>query len=133
MPFVRLIHREHYNARKRRFLDLAFKNSKDGTGISTVEYDCAVRASVTFCQHAPTYYPSYASPTIFWPIPEGIFPNESYVQETSTTGDDCHHNIKHISPGDADRIRKTIRVGDCRICDGTGAERQLTLADLPTA
>jgi hypothetical protein len=131
MALIRLIHRDHYNAKKGRFQDLAFKNSRDGSGISVVDCDCVDAADANSCSHVDRYYPAYRTPTIFWTIPRERLPEECDIaEEISNTGDECHRNLKGISANDADRIRKTIAVEQCSICDD-GKVRELTLDDLP--
>ncbi|HEV7398020.1 MAG TPA: hypothetical protein VGN86_16025 [Pyrinomonadaceae bacterium] len=131
MALIRLIHRDHYNAKKGRFQDLAFKNSRDGSGISVVDCDCADGVSVNICSHVERYYPAYRTPTIFWTIREARLPDEfEAAEEPSNTGDACHRNLKGISANEADKIRKAITVDECSICDD-GAVRDLNEDDLP--
>src|ERR1051326_2210471 len=131
MAFIRLIHRDHYDATRGCFQDFAFKAPRRGTGISIIDYDCAIRVSGSICRHVDTFYPKFGSPTIFWPIPLDAFPAANAIAELSDTGDGCHHNITNMTDGEARRIRKGIKVEDCFICNADGTTRQLTPADLP--
>ena len=132
MAFIRLIHRSDYNWRTGRFQDIAFKRPRGSTGISVIEHDCAIDASGSVCRHVEIFYPKHGSPTIFWPIPEDVLPQESrFEAELSDTGDNCHYNLVDISLGQADKVRKGIKVEECSICNDDGTIRQLTLDDLP--
>src|SRR5216684_3262294 len=127
MPFIRLIHRDFYDPVKGYFQDFAFKAPRRGTGISVVEWDCSIRTSTTACQHIRTHYEAFASPPIFWPVPAEIYAPERFVPDDSE-GDPCHYNITPISQGHTDRIRKSIRVEDCQLCEDD-VVRRLTVAD----
>ena len=129
MPFVRLIHRDHYDPNKGYFQDFAFKAPRRGLGISVVERDCANGLSTSICEHITTRYPPFASPPIFWQLPDGLYPIDRFAPDASE-GDPCHYNIEPISAGHTERIRKAIRVDDCETCEGERV-RPLTLADLP--
>ena len=129
MPFVRLIHRDFYDENRGYFQDFAFKAPRGGLGISVVERDCATRLSTSICQHIITHYPRFASPPIFWQLPDGLYASDRITPDASG-GDPCHHNINPESAGHTDRIRKSIRVDDCEMCEN-GTIRPLTLNDLP--
>lgn len=131
MEYIRVIHRRHYDRRRKKFQSLAFKNSSNGGGISVIGKECILQRSSTICGHISEYYARIASePPIFWEVDEQILPSTcNIVQQESNTGDLCHHNIYGVSDKEARNIIKNVPVQDFKICKGL-RYRNLILADV---
>ena len=69
--------------------------------------DCVNKTGLSICHHLRKYYLSVDEPPhVFWiydfqgKVQDGI----EFIQETSTSGDVCHYNMKGLSNGKAKRI-----------------------------
>ena len=135
MRFVRVIHPTHIDSEYKRATNLAFKNSSKerGGGISTFEYDCAIRASGSVCQHIKNYYPSPISgdPILYWIIPDDpIFNDSEWKPKVSAAGDICHYNLEGLSNNKAEKFVKKQSLAAFSLCVGQTA-RPLRESDLP--
>ncbi len=127
MEVIRILDLRLYERGAGRFRDTAYGNSSkspdvitpDGKGgFSVVDSACAcsgVSISDCTCGHIARFYPALApQPCGFVAFDfENAFPPPSpkhekpvYVPSPSTTGDDCHGNVHHISD---DRLKKKLR------------------------
>lgn len=130
MKLIRILNAIHYDPRKQRFTSLAFKNSTDG-GISVVHKECIVAQEQTACQHIERFYPPPTSsqPAIFWEFDEAILPSGYRIeQQTSPTGDICHHNLLGLTDKAARDLLIQHRLDEFQICDQE-LLRPVTLAD----
>ena len=90
-----------------------------------VSLDCITAKTGNICEHIKAFYDEIAgSPFIFWQFEEDIL-TEGYSieQSTSTTGDECHHDIKNVTTRKAGNIIKKIPPEDFSYCDGTQIEQ----------
>ena len=136
MALIRLISKIHFDRNKDRFKSLAFKNSSlsRGGGISVIKEECILERSKSICSHIRRYYhQTVGEPYIFWEIPSDALPSSSYEleEQTSTSGDECHHNIQGISDQQARGIFMAVRISDLQICQNHD-HRPLTLQDCAT-
>jgi hypothetical protein len=78
MEFIRIIHRDHYDPDRGRFQSLAFKPSRDGSGISVIDVNCILQIGLSICEHIGKYYQSVAgsTPHIFWNINSKMLPEK---------------------------------------------------------
>lgn len=131
MRYIRLLHKNHYDSRKRRFKSLAFKNSNQ-TGISVISQCCIEQLNSKICDHVTTYYKTVTgTPAIFWIFSKQILSsNCTLVQQNTNTGDTCHYNIMGLSDREAKNIFIKISLEEFQICDNIGNSRVLTLSDL---
>ncbi len=131
--FVCAIHPRDFNEETGWFNSTSFKPSSDGSGISVFDCECATRISGTVCEHLARYYSNQTQlPGVYWLLPLAALPSGCIAeQETSTTGDECHHNLKNWSKGAARFYFKTISLETFYICDVNGV-RHLERGDLAT-
>ena len=132
MRYIRVIHPKHFDAEGGRINELAFKNSKDGSGISCFELGCAIAISGSACRHIETFYPAPISgnPIVYWVIPDdAVFANCQWDPETSLSGDKCHRNLKGIGSSASQRFFRKQPLSAFTVCDGQ-IPRQLQASDL---
>lgn len=135
MRYIRLVHPKHYDARTRKFKNLAFKNSSDGSGASVILEACGAAASGSICAHIRRHYPGIGGePPVFWPFDDSVLPAGHVIeQDTSDAGDDCHHVVKGVTNGTLKRnFVDKWELSDLAICDN-GTYRPLTAADVDSA
>lgn len=108
MEAIRLLHRRHYDYRRRRFTSVAFKNTGEDPGISIIDYECILNTSNSICSHIREYYQRTAGePPIYWRFNTEILPAEIELeQEDSLSGDKCHYNIKGLHDKEARKFFK---------------------------
>jgi hypothetical protein len=125
-----------YDPDKRRFQSLAFRNSSNG-GISLVDVECAIKASGDLCSHGRIFYQGNknrpgptGNPVIFWEIPKDVIPvNCSWEPSVSTTGDNCHGDLKDWKDKEAEKVFKKTSLEQMTICAENGS-RPLQIEDL---
>ena len=138
--YVRILKAEHFDPRRNRFVDLAFKPSSParGGGISVFDYDCAGGTPSAACAHIARWYQDLSGqPAIFWWFTSAQLPNGSVhiEEEPSKTGDECHRNIHGLSAGRAKKFFKRVQgemlfTTDCfQVCGPDGVKR-LSLTEL---
>ena len=125
MGFVRLVHPRHYDGRKGKFIDLAFRPQSNAAGVSGVscfEQDCAVSSSGSICEHISKFYGGLAhSPAVFWLFAQSDLPQgSSLTQSTEDNGDHCHYNVVGISGTAARKVPLSWQVTDLMVCDSAG-------------
>ena len=136
MDYIRLLPRQHWDARKGRFISLAFKPSSIGGGISVIAVDCAEERSGSICRHIKHYHPSQPSESvIFWRISTELWKHQGLRFERTPVpdGDPCHADITGIDVGTARDLFKEIArdngISKFEICSD-GVPRQLERKDL---
>jgi hypothetical protein len=109
MDAIRLLHRRHYDYRRRRFTSVAFKNSGENPGISIIDCDCILNNSNSICSHIRKFYQRTAGePPIYWRFNTELLPNKIELeQENSASGDECHYNIRGLSDREARKFFKS--------------------------
>lgn len=144
MELTRIINPKHLDFRKRRFSNIAFKPSSgvrpdtpDGkAGISVFDTHCACRGvgGACICLHIDKFYSQVAgTPCVYWTFDSAILdppdPNPTGIiapvilETVSASGDDCHRDIHHVTPGRAERIfNAAIEPPELNlvVCDGAG-------------
>src|SRR5471030_1833228 len=99
MQCVRLLSRQyHWDKIRGRFNDLAFKPRPDG--ISVIDEACGISVSRSICEHIQKFYPQkFEEPIVFWKFDSDVSlpAYATLVQQTSNSGDTCHHNVQGIS------------------------------------
>ena len=128
---LRLMHPKRYVPRKRRYASIAFRNSTGG-GVSVVSSDCIAANDTHPCTHIRRYYSDdvCGDPPVFWRIPVSSLPaGVSLVQQTTESGDKCHHNIVGITDKECLALLKATAPTDYEICDGEGL-RKITEKEL---
>lgn len=122
MELVRLLNIRHYDPRRGRFTTLAFR--KFGEGVSVVGKKCVEDAGRSLCDHIKLYYSSTAGdPPIFWVFPDDALPESAeLVQEVSTTGDDCHYDVRGMTSGEEKRFFRPFsgRFDEFQVCQVDG-------------
>jgi hypothetical protein len=110
---------------------LAFKNTSDDGKLSVVQVECIDGTARSICDHARRFYPTVASePPIYWRFAEAVFPaGTPIVQETSDSGDECHHNVEGMSDKALKKIFKAVDFHAFEVCQNGHASR-LTDADV---
>ena len=100
---------------------MEFKNSSNGSGISVISVECIVKNTGDICEHAEKFYNHVSgTPIIFWEFDGNYFPGCSFEQETSDSGDECHHNMNGLSNNQAGKIIKKLPIEDLRLCAESG-------------
>ena len=142
MEFVRVIKpRDCWSQGRQRFSNVVFKRSSGGVagtpdskaGISVFALECACGNPVPdgcICDHIARFYSELVSgPTIYWRfafadilVHTADLATQPVVVAETSSGDECHRNIHHLSPGQSHRVFNEI-VKDSpkehlRICDG---------------
>lgn len=131
MKFVRILNLRHYDPRKKRFVSLAFKNSTGG-GISVIQRECVTAQNHTVCQHIERFYPPPTSsqPPIYWEFDEAELPMGFVAeQQTTDSGDVCHHNLLGISDKAARSLLMQQPLSAFHICERANS-RPLIADDL---
>ena len=131
---LRLMHPQRYLPGKRRFASVAFKNSACG-GVSVIDVECIDDREVGPCEHIREFYDERVcgQPPVFWRIPVDTLPDGcSLEQQTTETGDHCHHNIVGITDKQCREILKSVPVTDYEVCDEDG-HRSVTHEELVEA
>ena len=127
---IRLIHPLYYSYEKSRFKSEAIESSDDG--LSVIELDCCVANSGDVCTHVRKYYPSGISgePPVFLRLKVDQLPaTASLRQETSDTGDECHHLVNDVPKSVYRNIVKNTTLDKFEICD-EGIPRPLRIEDI---
>ena len=132
MGFIRVIHQKHYDPDRRNFKSLAFKPSSDGSGISVIDEECISQSGTSICEHIEVFYKDITGlPPIFWQVPTDALPEgHRFIQQTSITGDICHHNLIGVSDKEARMLLKRAKLSDFNICSENGIHRPLTESDV---
>src|ERR1700690_58479 len=117
MRLVHIIHGSHYLRLEERFSNMAFSNSPRSGGISVISSDCIERVTGNICRHINYYYPDIAgNPIIYLEFDDTELPEEHEIhQETSPSGDECHHNIRHPRKAGA-RFFRNLSLDTFKIC-----------------
>lgn len=122
MDFVRLLNTKHFDPKRGKFTSLAFKNSTGG-GASVISTHCVAQSGIPICSHIDAYYPERITgrPPIFWDFPASILPiGWDLQQQTSETGDVCHHNIIGVSDRQLRSLLGSAVLSDFSICASDG-------------
>lgn len=108
MDAIRLLHRRHYDYRRKRFTSVAFKNTGENPGISIIDCGCILNSNGSICSHIREYYQKTAGePPIYWRFNTEILPPDiELVQEDSPSGDRCHYNIRGLTDKNARKFFK---------------------------
>ena len=99
-----------------------------------IDRQCIFASGRTICEHIRTYYPTAASePPIFWIFSTDILPQPSILVSTiSTTGDECHYDIRQLS----DKQRRDVfethahNIAGLSICSDDGSYQVPTVEQL---
>lgn len=132
MPYIRLLNFSlHYSKELGRFKSPAFANTGTPPGISVIDLDCAIHTSGDICQHCAKFYSAVAgTPIIYWEIPNEFLEDGCHLeQETTESGDFCHHNIRGLTDSRARKIIIKVPIEELSICTDNGL-RQMTKDDL---
>jgi len=99
-----------------------------------IEANCIIQKGVSICEHLEKYYKSVSgTPPIFWNIDSKILPEKcEFIQQTSESGDVCHHNIVGLSKKESRDIFKQVRLSDFRTCRSDGNHQPLRISDIAT-
>ena len=107
MGLVLLLTADDYDETKRRFKSEAFEpyDDDDGSsGISVFDYDCGVARSGGECGHADAFYrppiPEDHRQFFFWHFDPAVAlagMAHNIVANPSTSGDDCHREIRGLA------------------------------------
>ena len=95
---IRLLHPTNFSQKKQRLKSIAFKNSSTG-GVSVIDSLCAKKRNGTECQHIRRFYSKISGdPVVFWRLQTSELPEKTSLEsKPSSTGDDCHMNVKNMS------------------------------------
>ena len=132
MRYLRVIHPKHFDPEGKRINDLAFTISRDKSGISVVDTECVEQANNSICDHLRRFYPDPigGNPLVFWRIPDDpLFAECNWEPSLSSTGDECHRNLKGISNNKAHKFFNRQPLSSFTVCDGQN-ERPLQESDL---
>lgn len=134
MELVRLLSHRHFDPRKARFNSLAFKNTGQEPGISVINSDCIRATGASICEHIKTYYSGLAGePAIYWVFSSETLPDgHTLEQETSSTGDICHYNIRGVPDAVARQWFKgySSDLSNFQVCTPNGSSRILQRDDI---
>ncbi len=132
MGYIRVIHQHFYDPDRGRFQSLAFRPSSDDSGISIIDEECVLRTSPSICDHIEKFYHDIAgNPPIFWIFYANILPEAcKFIQQTSDSGDECHHNLIGLTDKQARNIFKQVTLNAFRICTANGDHRPLDQDDV---
>ena len=128
MEYIRLLHLKHYDRNRKRFAELAFKNSSaaHGGGISVVHPICACQpvTGACLCNHIAQYYATVAGePCAYWTFDDARLPEHNIEEVPSHTGDVCHRNIRGVGSGRAKTIFDANQsAASLKLCVGGVAE-----------
>jgi hypothetical protein len=122
MDIIRALHRLKYDKERKRFSSDTFKNLNGG--ISVIDSECVHRTTGDACLHLERFYSSVieCKPFAYWIIStdelERAFGgNFVIVEETSSTGDECHRNIVGLKDGPAQKwAKKNCRPPSVFLC-----------------
>jgi hypothetical protein len=127
MPYIRALHVNKYNYLKGRFNSDSFRNHQGG--ISIIDFDCAVKASNSICNHLAKYYSHILSEPAFFCIFdfEEIVITYQQANEApiiispsqSDKGDECHYNIINFKDKLTDKFSKEkFKTPNLYVCCG---------------
>ena len=98
MEAIRIIPSRHYDKRRKEYNSLAFQNTGNPPGVSIIGKECILQPET---RHADTSQPIMEASQgnlPYWRFPTEILPCACRIeQETSTSGDICHYNIRGLS------------------------------------
>jgi hypothetical protein len=127
MLYLRLIRPNFWDARKKRFVRVAFRNSSAeyGGGISVVDRQCAEEHSGTTCAHLGNFYDKFKYPIIIWQVDSEALPAHEITPEEAAEGvDPCHRNLVGIENAAAEELfrqdQAQNQLGHFLICNGNG-------------
>lgn len=95
--------------------------------------------SGTVCEHIKTYYPATVrTPIFYWIINEDDLYSKvdggeqiNVIQERSSSGDDCHYDIKNLTDGKARKFCTTYLHTNLYICDEQCNSTLITSEEYP--
>ena len=134
MAYIRVIHKNHYDARKGRFTSVAFSPSSSNGGVSVIGANCVHESGRTYCAHVHEFYSIVAgTPAIFIKLNQNDIPDGCQFVSTPTD-DPCHFDIMGFEKNQAKRFARALfkntPLNMFRICSDEDGERELRIEDL---